>query len=124
MWYTVTDDRFSFEHYSYFSGRYSFALLFPNRWRGMVSAVPDFPNNEIVFISYNEETGLSVSEETELMRIRAVDKDDAAAVEAAKSLKILGESEETLFCCIESNSYKTGQLALTESELANSFIIL
>ena len=124
MWYTVADDKFSAKHYSYFSGKYRFALLFPNRWRGVVSAVPDFPNNEIVFISYNEETGLEISEETELMRLRSVDKDDPEAMEAAKSLKVLGESEDTLFCLIESASYKTWNMALTESELSNSFIIL
>lgn len=122
QWYTVTDDKFTAEHYSYFSGKYRFALLFPNRWRGVVSATADFANNEIVFVSYNPEKGFEGS--SELMRIRAVDKDDAAAMEAASSLEVLGESEETLYCCIESAGYKTWALALTESELQNSFIIL
>lgn len=124
MWYTVSDDKFSLKHYSYFSGKYRFALLFPNRWRGVVSAVPDFDNNEIVFISYNTESGLTDIKSTELMRIRSVDKDDEQAMEASKGLKQLGETEETLFFCIETGEYKAGALALTESELQNSFIML
>lgn len=124
QWYTVEDDNFIAESYSYFSGKFRFALLFPNRWRGVVTAVADFPNNEIIFISYNEETGLAVTEDTELMRIRSVPKDDPAALEAAKSLKLLGESDDAVFYCIETTGYKTGKLALTESELKASFIIL
>ncbi|MDE7360782.1 MAG: hypothetical protein K2N38_02485 [Oscillospiraceae bacterium] len=124
QWYTVQDDNFILESYSYFSGKFRFALLFPSRWRGVVTAVADFPNNEIIFISYNEETGLAVTEETELMRIRAVPKDDPEALEAAKSFKLLGESDETVFYCIETAGYKTGKLALTESELKASFIIV
>lgn len=124
MWYSVSDDKFVLEHYSYFSGKYRFALLFPNRWRGVVSAVPDFDNNEIVFISYNAESGLTDVEGTELMRIRSVNKDDEQAMAASKGLKLLGETEDTLFCCIETSEYRAGALALTESELQNSFIAL
>ncbi len=124
MWYTVKDDLFVSEHYSYYSGKYRFALLFPNRWQGIVSAIVDFTANEIVFVTYDAELGITGSANNELMRIRAVDKDDAEAVGAASGLKVLGESEETLFCLIESDSYYTGTLALTESELKNSFIVL
>lgn len=124
MWYSVSDDKFVPEHYSYFSGKYRFALLFPNRWRGVVTAVPDFDNNEIVFISYNAESGLTNVEGTELMRIRSVNKDDGQAMAASKGLKLLGETEDTLFCCIETSEYRAGALALTESELQNSFIAL
>lgn len=124
MWYTVSDDAFVLEHYSYFSGKYRFALLFPNRWRGFVTAMPDFDRNEIVFMSYDPENGLVDDENTELMRIRSVDKDDEQAMAAAKGLKTLGETDETLFCCIETSEYKAGALALTESELQNSFVML
>ena len=124
QWYTVRDDNFIPENYSYFSGKYRFALLFPNRWWGVVTAVADFTANEIVFISYNAETGLAVTEETELMRIRSVPKDAPEALEEAKSLKLLGESDDSVFYCIETTGYKTGKLALTESELKASFIIL
>ncbi len=89
-----------------------------------MTAVADFTANEIVFISYNVETGLAVTEETELMRIRSVPKDDPEALEEAKSLKLLGESDDSVFYCIETTGYKTGKLALTESELKASFIIL
>lgn len=124
MWYTVENDLFVPEHYSYYSGKYRFALLFPNRWCGVVSVIPNFATNEIVFVMYDSELGISEIYTNELMRIRAVDKDDAEAVEAAKGLKTLGESEDTLFCCIESENASASQMALTESELANCFIIL
>lgn len=124
QWYTVRDDNFMLENNSYFSGKFRFALLLPNRWWGVVTAVADFANNEIIFISYDPNTGLEVNEKTELMRIRAVPKDDPEALERAKSLKLLGESTDTAFYCIETAGYKTGKLALTESELNASFIIL
>ena len=124
QWYTVEDDNFTPESYSYFSGKFSFALLFPNRWWGVVTAVTNFADNEIIFISYNDEKGLAVTEETELMRIRTVPKDDPEALEKSKSLKLLGESDDSVFYCIETSEYKTGKLALTESELKASFIIL
>ncbi len=124
MWYTVKDDVFVLEHYSYYSGKYSFALLFPNRWRGVVSAVTDFASGEIAFVTYDAELGMPGSAANELMRIRSVDKDDAEAVEAAKGLKVLGESEDTIFCCVESDTYYASTMALTESELENSFIVL
>ncbi len=123
-WYTVTDDNFIMEHYGYFSSKYSFALLFPSRWQGVVSAVVNFADNEIVFISYTVNTGLDINGETELMRIRAVDKDDEEGLAAAKSMRVLGESSETVYCCSESADYLTGNLALTKSELENCFIIL
>lgn len=123
-WYTVTDNNFTPEHYSYYSSKYSFAMLFPNRWQGVVSAVVNYSDNEIVFISYSAEVGLEVTEETELIRIRAVDKDDEDGLAAAKNMKVLGESEETIFCYSEATRYLNGNLALTESELENCFIIL
>lgn len=121
-WYTVEDDKLVMEHYSYFSGRYRFALLFPNRWRGVVSAKTDFASDEIVFISYSEEIGLA--DGSELMRIRSVDKDDAEGIAAAKDHTVLGESDETLYCLIESDKYNDDLMKLTESELKNSFIVL
>ena len=124
MWYTVSDDKFQLKHYSYFSSKYRFALLFPNRWRGVVTAVPDFDRNEIVFVSYKADSGLNDIGSNELMRIRSVDKDDEQAIEASRGLKLLGETVETFFYCIETAEYKSGSLALTESELQNSFIML
>lgn len=124
QWYTVKDDNYILENNSYFSGKFRFALLLPNRWWGVVTAVTNFADNEIIFISYDPNTGLEVNEKTELMRIRSVSKDDPKALEEAKSLKLLGESADTVFYCIETTGYKTGKLALTESELNASFVIL
>lgn len=125
QWYTVQDDNFVLEHYSYYSSKYRFALLFPNRWRGVVSAVVNSADNEIIFISYDAAgSGLEVTSATELMRIRAVDKDDKEGLAAAKHMRVIGENDETIYCCLETTGYKTGKLALTESELMNSFIIL
>lgn len=124
VWYTVADDNFSAKYYSYFSGKYRFALVFPSRWQGVVTAVTDFANNEIVFISYDEQKGLAVDGTTELMRIRAVDKDDEAALEDAKKMSFLGETEETYYCYSATRGFLTGRLALTESELLKNFYML
>ena len=91
----------------------------------MVSAVVNSADNEIIFISYDAAgSGLEVTSATELMRIRAVDKDDKDGLAAAKHMRVIGENDETIYCCLETTGYKTGKLALTESELMNSFIIL
>jgi len=124
VWYTVSDDNFSAKYYSYFSGKYRFALMFPSRWQGVVTAVADFANNEIAFVSYDEQKGLAVDKTTELMRIRAVDKDDEAALADAKKMNFLGETEETYYCYSATRGYLTGRLALTESELLNNFFML
>lgn len=116
QWYSVENNNFTQKYYSYFSSKFRFALLFPNRWVGVVSAKLNFPENEIIFTDANGER--------ELMRIRAVNKEDKAAMDAAKGLKRLGESEDTYYCCIETNDYRSGKLALTDSELVNSFIII
>ena len=123
-WYTVKDNLYVRDHYSYYSSKYKFALLFPSRWQGVVSAVVNSQDNEIVFISYNQDTGLEVSEKTELMRIRTIDKDDAEALASSKDYRTIGENEENIICCKESAGYLTGKLALTESELQDSFIVL
>lgn len=123
-WYTVQDDNVVMEHYGYLSTKNNFALLFPNRWRGVVSAVVNYSENEVIFISYNTAVGLVVDESTELMRIRAVAKDDTAAMEAVKDMNVLGENDDTVYYFSETRNYRTGKLALTESELQNCFIIL
>lgn len=123
-WYTIRDDNAVQEYYTYYSSKYRFALVFPNRWQGFVTAVVNSADNEIVFLSYTADTGLEINAATELMRIRAVDKDDADGIAAAKGMTLLGESEDTLYCCTETAGYKTSALALTESELHNCFIVL
>lgn len=115
-WYSIKDDNYTMEHYSYFSSRYRFALLFPNRWRGVVTARTEFNTNEIVFAS--------AENNYEIMRIRSVDKEDAEAVENAKAFEILGENEETLYCLVNSGSFINDSMKLTESELKNSFVVL
>lgn len=115
------------DHYSYYSGKYRFALFFPDRWQGVVTAVPNFTDNEIVFILYDEKTGLNIMPSTELMRIRAVDKDDTSAVEAIgkqKEFRLLSENDEMSYYISETTGYRTGKLALTESELKHNFIML
>lgn len=114
-WYTVRDDKYVMEHYSYFSGRYRFALLFPNRWQYIVTARTEFATNEIVF---------EYSDHDEILRIRSVDKDDAEAMAAAREYKKLGESDETAYFIIESGRFNNDLMKLTASELKNSFIVL
>ncbi len=123
-WYTVENDRYIQEYYSYYSSKYNFALLFPSRWQGVVSAVVNSQENEIIFISYSQNSGLEVNEITELMRIRTIDKDDQEGLINAKDYHMIGENEENIICCKETTGYLAGKLALTESELQDSFIVL
>lgn len=124
-WYTICDDNAVQEHYTYYSSKYRFALIFPNRWQGFVTAVVNYADNEIVFLYYTAETGLEVSLSTELMRIRTVARDDAEGVAAAKGMTLIGETEDALYYCAQTAGYyKTSGLALTESELQHCFIIL
>lgn len=124
QWYIVQNDNFTQKAYSYFSGKYRFALIFPNRWTGVVTAVPDFNNNDIIFIAYDERTGLDVTKENEIMRIHSVEKDDKDAVEAASGKPLIGESEDMLYYAVRNNSLKAENLALTDSELKVCFVIL
>lgn len=123
-WYTVEDDNVKLEHYSYYSSKYGFALLFPNRWRGFVTAAVNYTDNEIIYISYDPNVGVEVNSGTELMRIRAVSKDNSMAIADSKDMKVLGETEDMIYFYTETAGYRTGKLALTESELQNCFIIL
>lgn len=124
QWYTVKNDNFTLKSNSYFSGKYRFALLFPNRWTGVVTAVADFTNNDIIFISYNADVGLNVTENNEIMRIHTAEKSDKEVVDLAEGTKKIGESEELVFYCTVNKSAETSKLALTESELKDSFVIL
>ena len=123
LWYTVQNDNFTLKAYSYFSGKYRFALMFPNRWTGVVTAIPDFNNNDIIFISYDAATGLQVTEDNYIMTIHSVDKDDPEAVAAASGMDLISESEDTLYYAVNSQS-KNGSLALTASELSDCFVLL
>lgn len=123
QWYTVSSDNFTLEHNSYFSGKFRFALLFPNRWTGVVTAVPDLANNDIIFISYNPEVGLTVTEDNEIMRIHTVEKSDTSAT-VADGMQKIGESDELLFYCVKKNNSDGDMLSLTDSELKDSFVIL
>ena len=124
QWYTVQNDNFTQKAYSYFSGKYGFALIFPNRWTGVVTAIADFNNNDIIFISYDPRTGLEVTENNYIMRIHAVDKDDKDAVAAAKGMQMISESDETVYYYSVNAQSKNGKLALTESELSDCFVLL
>jgi len=42
----------------------------------------------------------------------------------SKDYHMIGENEENIICCKETTGYLTGKLALTESELRDSFIVL
>lgn len=123
QWYTVQNDNFTQKAYSYFSGKYSFAMIFPNRWTGVVTAVADFNNNNVFFISYDPRTGMEITEDNYIMGIHAVNKDDPDAVAAAKGMKMIGESDETIYYVLNIPS-KNSNLALTESELTDCFVLL
>ncbi len=123
-WYKVEYNAYKRRFYSYYSSKYNFALIFPSRWQGIVSAVVNSQDNEIVFISYSADKGVVVDESTELLRIRTIDKEDTEALVNSKDFRMIGENEESIICIKESAGYLTGSLALTESELQNSLTIL
>ncbi len=123
-WYTVENGTFTEKHYGYYSSKYRFVLLFPKRWQGVVSAVPNLAKNEIVFIGYNAVAGLTATPSTELIRIKIVDRNDGEQLKDAAGMTILAETEEDAYCYRATEGYITGKLALTESELRDSFILL
>lgn len=123
-WYGVEYNTYKRRFYSYYSSKYNFALIFPSRWQGIVSAVVNSQDNEIVFISYSAKKGVVVDKSTELLRIRTIDKEDTERLANSKDFRMIGENEESIICIKESAGYLTGSLALTESELQNSLIIL
>ena len=124
QWYNVRFHSIMQEHYGYYSSKYSFALMFPNRWYGIVTAVPNLLDNEIIFIAYSQEKGLTVDETTELMRIKIVDKGDSSAQKAVTGMTLIGANEDSLYYCYQADGYDTGKLALSMSELQDSFILL
>lgn len=124
QWYIVQNDNFAQKAYSYFSGKYRFALMFPNRWTGVVTAVADFNSNDIIFIAYDERTGLNVTEENEIIRIHSVEKDNKDAAPETDGMKLIGESEDMIYFAVCNSSLKTENLALTDSELKACFIVL
>ena len=107
-WYTVENNRYSRKYYSYYSSKYNFVLLFPSRWQGVVSAVLNTQDNEIVFISYDPEKKFTVDKTTELMRIRTIAKDDTEALVNTKDYRMIGESDESIICIKETTGYLTG----------------
>ncbi len=124
-WYTVEYKKPVAKHYSYYSSKFRFVLLFPNRWQGVVTAAVNYADNEIIFYSYDSSKSIAEYDEgNELMRIRAVSRTDESLTEQEAQYKVLGENEETVYLCYETKGYKTGRLALTDAELKNCFIIL
>ncbi len=123
QWYTVQNDNFTQKAYSYFSGKYRFALLFPNRWMGVVSAIADFNSNDIIFISYDAKTGLKAAEDNEIMRIHVVEKETEEDDNAVNGMRFLGESEDIKYYAADGN-FKNKNLSLTESEFKDSFVLL
>ncbi len=126
QWYTIEYNNFKMKHYSYYSSKYDFALLFPNRWYGVVTAVVNSQDNEIIFIAYNNYTGLEVSEATEIMRIRTIARADAAGISAALQLGYdnFAENDDSVYFIAQTADYHAGRLALTDSELKNSFKVI
>lgn len=123
-WYTVRNDSFVENSYGYYSGKYRFSLLFPERWIGVVTAVVDYNSNSVIFIVYDPETGLKATADNEIMRIRIVEKSDADGASTAEDLPILDESDDLLFCYVENERCEYGDLALSGRELEDNFVIM
>ena len=123
-WHSVNGGSFTESAYSYYSGKYRFALLFPERWIGKVTAVADFNNNDTIFIAYNADTGLNITEDNEIMRIHTVDKSSGEAESDDDDMMILDQNDDLLFCYTENENCAYGDLMLSGSELDDNFIIL
>lgn len=120
-WYNVKSDSFVESAYGYYSGKFGFSLMFPERWTGTVTAVADHNSNSVIFIVYDPETGLKATADNEIMRIRAVEK---GAEDSAEDYRTLAETDDLIFIYDENKALKSPELALSHEELEDNFVIM
>lgn len=123
-WYNVVSDSFVESAYGYYSGKFGFSLMFPERWLGNVTAVVDHNSNSVIFIAYDPEIGLKATPENRILRIRVIEKSAAEESDSPEELNILDETDELIFCCELNEALRDNELMLSGSELENCFVIL
>lgn len=123
-WYNVVSDSFVENACGYYSGKYGFSLMFPERWLGNVTAVVDHNSNSVSFIVYDSEVGLKATSDNLILRIRAVEKSAAEESDSPDELDIFEETDELIFCCELNEALKSTELMLSSSELEDNFVIM
>lgn len=123
VWYTIKDNNLEMDCYSYYSTKNKFALIFPKRWQGVVTASYDAELNEIILLEYD--SSKPISEMNHIMKIRSINIDDLD-LQGINSLnsqgyKNLGQNGEAIYYVW--NEASGNSLSLTESELEFSFLV-
>lgn len=122
-WYNVKNDSFVESAYGYYSGKFGYSLMFPERWIGNVTAVAEHNSNSIIFIAYDPETALKITPDNVLLRIRAVEKSEQES-DPAESFEILSETDELIFVCELNENPSSSELKITDRELEDNFVIM
>lgn len=117
-WYNVKNDSFVESAYGYYSGKFGFSLMFPERWIGTVTAIAEHNSNSVLFIAYDSETGLKATSGNMIMRIRVAEKGEETSELEEEPF---AETDELMFFCDTLNS---PEMTLSASELEDSFVIL
>lgn len=116
-WFNVKNDSFVESAYGYYSGKFGFSLMFPERWQGSVTAVAEHNSNSVSFIAYDPEAPLKATTDNIIARIRVIEK--TAESEIAEDLNILDETEDLIFA-YELSSH---ELAMTDGEIEDNFVL-
>lgn len=122
-WFNVKNDSFVESAYGYYSGKFGFSLMFPERWQGSVTAIAEHNSNSVLFIAYDSETGLKATSGNMIMRIRVIEK-NAEESDITEGLRVLDETEDLIFVCELNEGLSVSELRLTDKELEDGFIIM
>lgn len=117
-WYNVKSDSFVESAYGYYSGKFGYSLMFPERWIGNVTAIAEHNSNSVLFIAYDSETGLKATSGNMIMRIRVVEKSEETSEPEEEPF---AETDELMFFCDTLNS---PEMTLSSTELDDNFVIL
>lgn len=123
-WYNVKNDSFVESAYGYYSGKFGYSLMFPERWIGNVTAVVDHNSNSVFFIAYDPEIGLKATPDNLILRIRAIEKSAAEESDDPDDLNILEETDELIFVYELNENLSSSELKMTDRELEDNFVIM
>lgn len=117
-WYNVKNDSFVESAYGYYSGKFGYSLMFPERWIGNVTAIAEHNSNSVLFIAYDPETGVKATSGNMIMRIRVVEKSDENGAPAELPF---AETDELMFFVETLNA---SEMTLSSAELKQYFVIM
>lgn len=116
-WFNVKNDSFVESAYGYYSGKFGFSLMFPDRWQGSVTAIAEHNSNSVLFIAYDPDLPLKATTDNIIARIRVIEK--TAESDDTEYLNIIDETDDLIFA-YELSSH---ELAMSESELEENFVL-